>query len=287
MSTLASVSAPVEPVLASSQPSEGALSSKQSLQAALPSQRPPETAWIDRLPSGVALSARSRLALDQVSLDRYPSRAASLEPLRGNAPARAKISYPVQEEPVERLPSARSMVRSSSLVRLPSQIVLPMAASMPDSASDDSSITSMQQLSQHSAQTLQHLRQRLFQVSANLIHPFHGPIQKSHPLLLHSASGGPLRGLTFTPGGGRYRMDPREAFTAMSEGLVQCAVTGDAFEYLLQLQDASLLEAVMRNAVIFSRMKVSRQAAWFLVDFSIHLCTASIVPLCSPIRHAL
>ena len=36
---------------------------------------------------------------------------------------------------------------------------------------------------------------------------------------------------------------------------MQCAVTGEAFEMLLQLKEASLLETVMRNAVIFSRMQ--------------------------------
>ncbi|KAL0027251.1 hypothetical protein WJX77_006828 [Trebouxia sp. C0004] len=50
-------------------------------------------------------------------------------------------------------------------------------------------------------------------------------------------------------------MDPSEAFTSMTEGCVQCAVTGDAFEHLLQMRDVSLLEAVMRNAVVFSRMQ--------------------------------
>ena len=36
---------------------------------------------------------------------------------------------------------------------------------------------------------------------------------------------------------------------------MQCAVTGDALEHMLQLEDTSLLEAVMRNAVVFARMK--------------------------------
>ena len=43
--------------------------------------------------------------------------------------------------------------------------------------------------------------------------------------------------------------------TALAEGQVQCAVTGDAFEHMLQLGDLSLLESVMRNAVVFARMK--------------------------------
>lgn len=39
------------------------------------------------------------------------------------------------------------------------------------------------------------------------------------------------------------------------QGEVQCCVTGPAFEHLLQLGNASLLETVMRNVVVFSRMK--------------------------------
>ena len=39
------------------------------------------------------------------------------------------------------------------------------------------------------------------------------------------------------------------------QGQVQCCVTGPAFEHLLQLGDLSLLETVMRNVVVFSRMK--------------------------------
>ena len=36
---------------------------------------------------------------------------------------------------------------------------------------------------------------------------------------------------------------------------MQCAVTGDALEYLLQQHDLSVLETVMQNAVVFSRTK--------------------------------
>lgn len=43
--------------------------------------------------------------------------------------------------------------------------------------------------------------------------------------------------------------------TVMLQGEVQCCVTGPAFEHLLQLGNASLLETVMRNVVVFSRMK--------------------------------
>ncbi|KAL0030049.1 hypothetical protein WJX79_003470 [Trebouxia sp. C0005] len=69
-----------------------------------------------------------------------------------------------------------------------------------------------------------------------------------------------LKGLTFTLGTSRHQtMDPSEAFTSITEGTLQCAVTGDAFEHLLQMRDVSLLEAVMRNAVAFSRMQPHRK----------------------------
>ena len=39
------------------------------------------------------------------------------------------------------------------------------------------------------------------------------------------------------------------------QGEAQCCVTGAAFEHILQLGDHALLEAVMSNVVVFSRMK--------------------------------
>ena len=39
------------------------------------------------------------------------------------------------------------------------------------------------------------------------------------------------------------------------QGEAQCCVTGAAFEHMLQLGDQSLLETVMRNVAVFSRMK--------------------------------
>jgi len=41
----------------------------------------------------------------------------------------------------------------------------------------------------------------------------------------------------------------------MAEGQMQCAVTGNALERLLQLPDLSVVETVMRSAVVFSRMQ--------------------------------
>ena len=39
------------------------------------------------------------------------------------------------------------------------------------------------------------------------------------------------------------------------QGEAQCCMTGAAFEHMLQLGDRSLLETVMCNVVVFSRMK--------------------------------
>lgn len=39
------------------------------------------------------------------------------------------------------------------------------------------------------------------------------------------------------------------------QGEVQCCVTGTAFECMLQLSDLSVVETVMRNVVVFARMK--------------------------------
>ena len=41
----------------------------------------------------------------------------------------------------------------------------------------------------------------------------------------------------------------------MLQGEAQCCVTGAALEHILQLGNASLLEAVMNSVVVFSRMR--------------------------------
>ena len=56
------------------------------------------------------------------------------------------------------------------------------------------------------------------------------------------------------------QLDARQALTALAEGQMQCAVTGDAFQLLLQLPDESALQAVMRNVVVFARMKPHQKA---------------------------
>ena len=39
------------------------------------------------------------------------------------------------------------------------------------------------------------------------------------------------------------------------QGMVQCCVTGPAFEHILQQADASVVETVMTNVAVFSRMR--------------------------------
>ncbi|DBA85716.1 hypothetical protein WJX77_011623 [Trebouxia sp. C0004] len=65
---------------------------------------------------------------------------------------------------------------------------------------------------------------------------------------------GTLEGLRFSVGSGEI-CDSSVALSAMAEGQMQCAVTGKALERLLQLSDLSVLETVMRSAVVFSRMQ--------------------------------
>ena len=65
----------------------------------------------------------------------------------------------------------------------------------------------------------------------------------------------PTKRLRFTIGDMGREQDPTEALTAMAQGQMRCAVTGEAFELLLQLPDESALYAVMQNVVVFARMK--------------------------------
>ncbi len=64
-----------------------------------------------------------------------------------------------------------------------------------------------------------------------------------------------LGGLKFIQAEGNLECEAGWALTALAEGHLQCTVTGDAFDHVLQLGDISLLESVMRNAVVFARMK--------------------------------
>lgn len=64
-----------------------------------------------------------------------------------------------------------------------------------------------------------------------------------------------LASLRFLQVPGNQNCEGSWALSALAEGQLQCAVTGDALKLMLQLPDTSLLEAVMRNAVVFARMK--------------------------------
>ena len=81
------------------------------------------------------------------------------------------------------------------------------------------------------------------------------PSYASMPVSIPTPPGNPkpgtLKGLRFSTGSGEM-CGPSEALSAMAEGQMQCAVTGNALERLLQL---SVLETAMRSAVVFSRMQ--------------------------------
>ena len=64
-----------------------------------------------------------------------------------------------------------------------------------------------------------------------------------------------LAGLRFVSAQDNQDCEAATIVTALAEGQLQCAVTGDAFDHMLQLEEVSLLESVMRNAVVFARMK--------------------------------
>ncbi len=90
-----------------------------------------------------------------------------------------------------------------------------------------------------------------------LLH-FVNPPYASRPASILMPPGNPrpgtLEGLRFNLGCGEH-CDPSVALSAMAEGQMQCAVTGNALERLLQLPDLSVVETVMRSAVVFSRMQ--------------------------------
>ena len=63
------------------------------------------------------------------------------------------------------------------------------------------------------------------------------------------------RRLKITDASNGQEVDRLSALSALAEGRMQCAVSGDSFEQLLQQSDVSVLELVMRSAVVFARMK--------------------------------
>ncbi|KAL3159352.1 hypothetical protein ABBQ32_011303 [Trebouxia sp. C0010 RCD-2024] len=151
-------------------------------------------------------------------------------------------------------PPSRQLSRVSSLTRLPSEAASLLTATEPLAALDDSSLSRQHLNRQKSILTSS---SKLLQGSIpELLLPFQTDSRgESTPARLLSLPQLGPRGLTFTCGAGRQHVDPCDALRAMAEGSMQCAVTGDAFEVLLQLREACLLETVLRNAVVFSRMQ--------------------------------
>ncbi|KAL0049927.1 hypothetical protein WJX82_000871 [Trebouxia sp. C0006] len=65
----------------------------------------------------------------------------------------------------------------------------------------------------------------------------------------------PLSMLTFVMSISGQALPAAEALNGLAEGQLQCALTGDAFKHMLRQCDLSVLETVMRNTVVFARMK--------------------------------
>lgn len=80
-----------------------------------------------------------------------------------------------------------------------------------------------------------------------------GQMRNHHNSLPDSSA--ELAGLRFMTTEGQGHLDATDALSALAEGQMQCAVTGAAFERLLQRCDLSAIQTVMQSAVVFSRMQ--------------------------------
>lgn len=65
----------------------------------------------------------------------------------------------------------------------------------------------------------------------------------------------PIQGLSLVGHADQHSYSVAQAMTALAEGQLQCVVTGSALDYLLQHAPASMMETVMRSAVVFARMR--------------------------------
>ena len=85
-----------------------------------------------------------------------------------------------------------------------------------------------------------------------------------HSLESQNSAHFPLQcdGQRFLLGTGDTRQDHEatRALTSIAEGHAQCAITGAAFEHLLQQEDLAVLRAVLQNAVVFARMRPHQKA---------------------------
>jgi len=213
-----------------------------------PATRPPaEAVFVHWVPSEAAPALPSPRI--ELSLDNQPLAHSNV--VHGKAPFEAAH----QETQAPHGPahqgslSQRQPVKASSLIRLPSETATSMSTSPPESSCVSPSS------SRPTSQALLHVSQHLIQSSiSKSIRPFRHTWD-SFPAV-KSFDDYALKGLSFTSGTGKHHiMDPSEALTSLTEGTMQCAITGDALEHLLQMWDVLLLEAVMRNAVVFSRMQ--------------------------------
>ena len=133
----------------------------------------------------------------------------------------------------------------------PSQIFSPSQQSMQhDTVPSNGTNTSWQRFARHSSLGMNPFLGLFtptgFGCNGQGLAPSQGPPAPSKP---------GLAGLRFLQVQGYQECEGSWALSALAEGELQCAVTGDALEHMLQLQETSLLEAVMRNAVVFARMK--------------------------------
>ena len=85
--------------------------------------------------------------------------------------------------------------------------------------------------------------------------PTVGTPAPQHPLELSPDLPPEPKTLKFTDILTGQNVERSQALLALAEGKMQCAVTGESFEQLLQQSDLSLLELVLRNAIVFARMK--------------------------------
>ena len=78
--------------------------------------------------------------------------------------------------------------------------------------------------------------------------------------------------LHFSLGLGTGFVSCTEALTALAEGQAQCAVTGAAFQCLLEQPDLAPLETVMRSVIVFARMQPHQkgQAVKLLTGQGLH-----------------
>jgi magnesium-transporting ATPase (P-type) len=213
---------------------------------AVPAERPPKTRLsFEGMPSANKAAAAHKIRLP-------PMKAAQSQAQGPIQAAHSAAQVPI-EASLHSSPSRRQLVKAASLASLPSQTAVSMAAAPAEASSQHTSS------SKPASQGLAELGHRMLQVSVSKINRAFAPTWDSADGPMsdpYDSQRAPLKGLVFTSGtGSHYVMEPCEAISSMAEGSMQSAVTGDALEYMLRMRDMSLLEAVMRNAVVFSRMQ--------------------------------